>query len=342
MAAGGPEREPLGWRPSQVTALERMPPLGPLYRRALTRTVLAGFLGRAPVADGRFGHAGPGMALSITGVAVERDRLAAYDRVCGFRIRDELPPTYPHVVAFPMIMALMTTRDFPLPALGLVHIGQEIEVRRALLTGEVLDIVTWVGPPRHHERGQRLEVLTSISVGGEDRWLARSTYLRPAAEPTGSVVAAVAAGRSPSRTSSRAGGATPQPLGASRRDSALAEPSAIWRIGARDGRDYAEVSGDMNPIHSHRSAARARGHRAPVAHNHWLLARCLATFDGRFPAAYVVRTDFTAAAPLSTWVGLTTSRSADDAGWRIALHGVRSRRQHLVGEVTWPPGGGPG
>jgi hypothetical protein len=35
---------------------------------------------------------------------VDRDHLAAYDRVCDFRLRDELPATYPHVLAFPLAM----------------------------------------------------------------------------------------------------------------------------------------------------------------------------------------------------------------------------------------------
>ena len=35
--------------------------------------------------------------------------------VCGFTMRDALPATYPHILAFPLHMALMTQGDFPLP-----------------------------------------------------------------------------------------------------------------------------------------------------------------------------------------------------------------------------------
>ena len=53
---------------------------------------------------------------------IDLGHLAAYSEVCGFRLRDELPPTYPHILAFPLQMALMTDRRFPFPAVGLVHI----------------------------------------------------------------------------------------------------------------------------------------------------------------------------------------------------------------------------
>ena len=47
--------------------------------------------------------------------AIDRDRLAAYDRVCGFPLRDALPATYPHILAFPLHLALMTDSRLPVP-----------------------------------------------------------------------------------------------------------------------------------------------------------------------------------------------------------------------------------
>jgi len=46
-------------------------------------------------------------------VRVERTRLAAYDRVCGFTLRDVLPATYLQVLVFPLQVALMAERSFP-------------------------------------------------------------------------------------------------------------------------------------------------------------------------------------------------------------------------------------
>ena len=46
--------------------------------------------------------------LVLNDVEIDRDRLAAYDRVCGFPLSDALPATYPHILAFPLPLSLMT------------------------------------------------------------------------------------------------------------------------------------------------------------------------------------------------------------------------------------------
>jgi hypothetical protein len=72
----------------------------------------------------------PDLELVLTDVEVDGDRLAAYDRVCGFSLRDELPSTFIHVLAFPLHLALMTDGSFPFPAVGLVHIENRITQHR--------------------------------------------------------------------------------------------------------------------------------------------------------------------------------------------------------------------
>src|SRR3990170_1978335 len=74
----------------------------------------------------------PERELRRDGVAVDRDRLPAHDRVCGVRLADALPATYPHVLAFPLAIELMAAGDFPLGVLGLVHVANAIEQRRPL------------------------------------------------------------------------------------------------------------------------------------------------------------------------------------------------------------------
>ncbi|MDI7027729.1 hypothetical protein QMO31_32275, partial [Pseudomonas aeruginosa] len=51
-------------------------------------------------------------------------------QVCGFRDDGLLPPTYPHILAFPLQMALLTDKRFPFPLLGLVHLENRIDVLR--------------------------------------------------------------------------------------------------------------------------------------------------------------------------------------------------------------------
>ena len=51
-------------------------------------------------------------------VVVDRGHVSAYAAVCGFPEKDTVPLTYPHVLAFPLQMAIMTNPEFPFPAIG--------------------------------------------------------------------------------------------------------------------------------------------------------------------------------------------------------------------------------
>jgi MaoC like domain len=195
-------------------------------------------------------------------VEVDRGHLAAYDRVCGFRLRDELPATYPHVLAFPLAMELLTG-PFPLSPLGLVHVANRIEVLRAPGAGERLDLRVWAADLRPHDRGTQFDMLAEATVDGEVVWRDASTYLHR----------------------ERGGGGG--------RDGAEPPvPSAIWRVPGDIGRRYAAVSGDSNPIHLHGLAAKALGQPGAIAHGMWTKARCLAALEGELPEAYAVDVRF--------------------------------------------------
>src|SRR6185503_5773277 len=99
-----------------------VPPVGAAFRRAATGVM------RMPPRPDRV----PDTELIVRGVTVDREHLWRYGRVCGFRLGDALPPTYPHVLAFPLAMSLMSRPDFPFSLLGIVHVANAIEVRRPL------------------------------------------------------------------------------------------------------------------------------------------------------------------------------------------------------------------
>src|SRR5512135_250130 len=106
----------------------------------------------------------PDLTLVLNDVAVDRDRLAAYDRVCGFSVRDELPATYPHMLAFPLHLALMTDSSFPFAAIGLVHIYNRLVQHRPVLASERLSVRVWSGPLEPHPRGRQFSILTEARV----------------------------------------------------------------------------------------------------------------------------------------------------------------------------------
>lgn len=270
-----------------MTELTRAPHLGALYLKAVATTTTRG------------GTELPDTRYIRRDIEVDREHLAAYNRVCGFGLRDELPITYPHVLGFPVAVRLMTDPGFPFALPGLVHVANTITQHRPIPLTEPLTQRTWLENLRPHPRGRQFDVRTETSIADEPVCQETSTYLRRG-EPDNSV------GWEEPTTEIEPG-----------------TPAAVWRLPAGLGRRYAAVSGDHNPIHLHFLAARAFGFRRPIAHGMWLKARCLAAFEGELPDSYTVRVVFRGAVPLSSTVEF--SRRGAGPRFDFALHAASGK-----------------
>lgn len=217
--------------------------------------------GRLPFVAGGGGPM-PDLDLHAESLRVDPAHVADYARVCGFRLRDELPPTYPHVLAFPLHMKVMTDGSFPFSAVGLVHVANRIVVRRRLRAGEELDLT--VRPKEVDER--TFALITVVRADGELAWEEESTMFRPGS------------------------GHPPRVLD----DDEAAELAFVaeWRLPGDLGRRYASVSGDRNPIHMHPLTAKLFGFPRAIAHGMWTKARCLAALEPSLPDAYEVSVEF--------------------------------------------------
>jgi hypothetical protein len=248
--------------------------------------------------------------LALDDIAIDRDRLARYVRVCGFDLSDALPATYPHVLAFGLQLALLTDPGLPLPAVGLVHIGNRIEQRRPIDAAERLSLRVGLEPITPHPRGRSVTLRTEVVCAGESVWAEWSTMLH---RGDGDGDASVPAAPSPPSAAELA-------------------RSAEWRLPGDLGRRYAAVSGDRNPIHLHALTARPLGFRRPIVHGMWTLARCLAALGPELPAAFAAEVAFKRPILLPAKVAF-----AEDAG--TLAFGVRDARDetpHLDGLISAP------
>jgi acyl dehydratase len=248
----------------------------------------------------------PATELVLRDQAIDAGHLAAYQRVCGFRVQDVLPPTYLHVLAFPLAVAVMVDRGFPFPLAGLVHVANVIEHRRPVDADERVTLRVHAADLRRHESGRQVDLLTEASADGETVWRERSTYLKRGART--------------SRAGARRVGDPPP------------GPAGLIRVPADTGRRYAAVSGDRNPIHLCRITARVFGFSRAIAHGMWLAARVLSTIEARLPAAYSADVAFKTPVLLPSTVSLVAARVDD--GWRLDVRDGRSRKPHLAGTVT--------
>lgn len=250
-----------------------------------------------------------GLAYERRDVVAERARVEAYAAVCGFPRKDVVPLTFPHLLAFPLHMAIMGDPAFPYPAIGMVHVENTVTARRAIRVGEPVDVTTMVGVPRPHPRGALLDFVTTVSAGGETAWESTSTYLRRGRPVDGEPAPGIEVPDPPT-------GGIP------------------WRLPADLGRTYAAVSGDANPIHLHPLTARALGFPRQIAHGMWTLARSVAAIENRLPAAVSVAATFKKPVFLPGTVSYAARE--DDTGWTFAMTNPRDGSPHLLGRTTSP------
>ena len=283
--------------------LSSPPSLLPLYARAAVALVPGA--SRLPFVPGGGGDI-PEIELALAGSWLDPGRVAAYAKVCGFSLRDTVPATYPHVLAFPLQMAAMADGRFPFGAVGLVHVENRIVQRRPLALGEELQLRVRAGQLAPHPSGRAFSLSTEGSVADEPVWEEVSTFLRR-------------------------GGGTGKRDEHERDGEAELTPTAEWRLPGDLGRRYAAVSGDRNPIHMHSLSAKAFGFPRAIAHGMWTNARCLAALEPRLPDAFAVRVRFRKPILLPARVSFMEA----ERGGEIAFAVRDSARQalHLLGSV---------
>ncbi len=255
----------------------------------------------------------PERALALTGVRVDRGRLAAYDRVCGFPLSDTLSPTYPHMLTFPMALALLTSPAFPVSAIGLVHIANRIVSHRPLHASERLALRVRATPLRPHSRGRAFDLVSEAWSDDVLVWEETSTNL-------------VRGRRKDSVT------ADPAPP-----ESSELPATATWRLPGDLGRRYGAVSGDLNPIHLHPLTARLFGFPTAIAHGMWTAARCLSQLGSELPdGPFRVDVAFKRPILLPARVQFAEARvgGADGRAIGFGVRDARTGSPHLDGLLT--------
>jgi len=283
---------------TDVELLTAPPAMGPLFAKAL-------FAARHP-GELRL----PDRTVMVTGVAQDLARLADYDRVCGFTLRDRVPPTWLHVLTFPLHVLLLSGTDSTIRLPGLVHVANRMTLHRPVSPNETLILAVRATGLRPHRRGALLDLVGHVQIGDEIVWDGVSTYLaggahlaaegEPGSEPTPGAEDPIAA-------------------------------SALWRLPHDLGVDYRRVSLDPNPIHTHRLAARAFGFARPIVHGMWTHAHALAALEPRLPEAYSVSVRFTRPIMLPATVAYGAARS--ESGWRQAVMSRDGTKTYLTARI---------
>lgn len=245
----------------------------------------------------------PKETLALSGLRVDPDNLAAYAKVCGLRFGDTLPITYPFTLVFPTVMRLLTSREFPFPAIGSVHTDNTIEQLRPISVSEPLDLRVHAENLRPHAKGTQVDLVSEVSVGRELVWRQVSTFLKM--HPTGA----------------------PKEAKAEHKDEVPPRPTRTLRVDQKIISRYAAVSGDRNPIHVSSLGAKAFGFPSTIAHGMWSAAAALQPLEGRVADAVTYTVRFGKPIVLPATVNLYADRTAE--GWDLSLKNPRKGYPHL-------------
>jgi acyl dehydratase len=292
-----------------TTTLDSPPSIALLYARAAAPLIPGASL--LPFVPGGGGEI-PELELELTGVSADPADVAAYAKVCGFALRDSLPPTYPHIPAFPLQMAVMADGSFPFGAVGLVHLENRIVQRRPIGIAEQLSLKVRPTKLLPHPKGQTFTLVTEASVDGKVAWESVSTFLRRGkgdADAGGGERFATVPAETPA--------------------------SAEWRLDGGLGRSYASVSGDRNPIHMHSLTAKPLGFPAAIAHGMWSKARCLAALESRLPGAFAVDVRFRKPILLPAKVEFASAEAGEEIAFTV--RDAKRGTPHLDGLVRPNP-----
>ena len=244
-------------------------------------------------------------------VVIQEAELAAYSRVCGFSRAHGVPVTYPQMLVFPLAMIFFGSKYFPWPAVGTVHLGNNVKQYQRLNVGDELRMELSTGPLMAHEKGQvftlEMRALRNDQLVWEGRqFLLRMGVRQPKGEPYASAL-----------------GET----------TALSHQADFFAAGGI-GRRYGRISGDINPIHLSSITAKMFGFRKAIAHGMWTKARALSYL---LPAEPLERAstsvEFKTPLLLPGRAALWTERSANGALFEVRDR--KGQRPHLRGQLSY-------
>ncbi len=264
-------------------------------------------LAKAAIKSGRYqvGDSLPAISASWQNMHIDTQHLAQYNRICGFA-DNKLPATYLWTRAFPLIMRILVSSEFPLPAMGQVHLSNQITVHSEFDINKKIILTAAVDHSKLSSKGLEWTMHLTAEVDGVLVWSSQTTFLHRCK------------------------------TGIERNLKTLENPegeSQQWILAKDLGRRYALASGDYNPIHLGALSAKLFGFKQAIAHGMWSKARCLAALDAFTPeSGYQVNVNFLKPVYLPSTVNFYAQSGEDRQNF--CLYDSSGEHRHLQGSIS--------
>lgn len=200
----------------------------------------------------------PRIEANWRGVKVKPELLNRYRQCCSVENEPGLPIHYPHVLASPLHLNILTQPEFPLKLLGSLHLRNHAIRYRIIDPQEPLDMFAALKEARFRPQGIEFDLDTELKVGEELVWAERSTFL----------VRKKLKDESP-----------PSPLAEVFPWSDESEEVDQFKVPSGAGKQFARITGDYNPIHVSKILARIFGFRRDLVHGMWGVAHGTSSSD---------------------------------------------------------------
>lgn len=236
---------------------------------------------------------------------------AGFTSVVKAKLDDTVHPGYLHILAFPLSMQLLSDPGVPLPMMGMVHIGNRVDMHAPVRLGDVIDLHVELAGPYTHPSGTTIDVVVEGRVDGQLRMVERTTYLAKGAKLSGAI---------PREDAERVPFEAPA-------------VTALWRIAPITAKRYAKASGDYNPIHLNGLAAKGFGFPTVIAHGMYCASRAFAAVDTRLDA-YRWEVTFAKPVVLPATVGFAIVDGHRQEASSAVVFDPKRGKPHVFSQVT--------
>jgi hypothetical protein len=248
----------------------------------------------------------PALSAQHQDLLIDSKHLNAFRSLCGFKPGTKLPATYLQTLAMPLVLSILSNKQFPIRAIGKMHLRNQVSVLENFDLRQPINLTASIGSSFLSSRGLEWNMVFTALVDNQLVWSGSSTYLYNCE------------------------------TGMSRRE----KPKLIrgdnpqeWLVPNGIGRSYGRISGDCNPIHLSSLTAKLFGFKSAIAHGMWSKTRCIAALEDQLPeAGYSVDVGFHR--PLYIPSGVKFYTRQLETGQHFSLFNDKSEKAYLTGLIS--------
>jgi len=248
----------------------------------------------------------PALSAEYQDLLIDGKHLNAFRTLCGFKPGKKLPATYLQTLAMPLVLSILSNKQFPIRAIGKMHLRNQVSVLEDFDLRQPINLTASIGSSFLSSRGLEWQMDFTALVDNQLVWSGSSTYLYNCE------------------------------TGMSRRE----KPKLIrgdnpqeWLVPNGIGRRYGRISGDCNPIHLSSLTAKLFGFKSAIAHGMWSKTRCIAALEDQLPeAGYSVDVGFHR--PLYIPSGVKFYTRQLETGQHFSLFNDKGEKAYLTGLIS--------